>query len=134
MPVDWNDTAFRAAVHRGAAAGLFAWANVVEAKAVDLILNTAKSGRVYRRRGVEHRASGPGEPPASDTGRLLASHRVEVSAESLWARVMFSTRYAVYLELGTFKMEPRPFLSRALTESFDQGFAAFQQELRAATA
>lgn len=133
MAVDWNDEAFKAAVHRGAAAGLARWINLVDAKSVDLILNTKKTGRVYRRRGVEHQASAAGEPPASDTGRLVNSRRVEVDTENLRARLAYGTEYALYLSLGTYKMEPRPWLFPALEQTFAEGVEAVRSEIRAAT-
>lgn len=101
---------------------------LVEGRAKELVL-TPGSGSVYTTRfytdarGVvhptghrpPHRASAPGEPPASDTGRLLSSigHRIRVE-DTLVAQVFADARYATYLELGTSKMAPRPFLRPAL--------------------
>jgi hypothetical protein len=36
------------------------------------LITGPKTGRVYKRRGITHRASAPGQTPASDTGNLLA--------------------------------------------------------------
>lgn len=59
--------------------------------------------------GIEygaHTASAPGDPPAVDTGALRASI---VSREtSNGATVSTHMEYAVYLELGTSRMAPRP--------------------------
>jgi len=53
-----------------------------------------------------HQASAPGDPPAVDTGTLRASI---VSREtSKGASVSSHMEYAIYLELGTSKMAPRP--------------------------
>ncbi len=47
----------------------------VREEAISLIQNGEKTGRIYRRRGIEHQASAPGEPPASDTGRAMIRKR-----------------------------------------------------------
>ena len=52
--------------------------------------------------------SGPGEPPHKDTGRLRASIAHEVEGQT--ARVGTNVTYGKFLELGTSKMAPRPFL------------------------
>lgn len=73
-------------------------------------------GRSYRRGSVVHVASAPGTAPAVDTGRLRSSitHEIGRDPRGLVARVGTNVRYAVYLELGTRKMRPRPFLRPAL--------------------
>lgn len=80
---------------------------------------TDARGRLRRGRArVPHQASAPGEPPAVDTGLLRASigHTVATDAEGLYAEigsgggVAPGVKYAAYLELGTSKMEPRPYL------------------------
>jgi HK97 gp10 family phage protein len=73
-------------------------------------------GRSYRRGGVTHVASAPGTAPAVDTGRLRASitHELGRDSRGLYARIGTNVRYAVYLELGTRRMRPRPFLRPAL--------------------
>ena len=71
-----------------------------------------KSGVVYRRRGIEHQASAPGEPPATDTGRLVGS--IVADGEGLNAYVEARTKYARWLEYGTKHMAARPFFHPAL--------------------
>lgn len=83
-----------------------------------------KQGRLRRGRArVPHQASAPGEPPATDTGRLRAtvSHVVAEDADGLYAEVgsganpaIPGVQYAVFLELGTRFMEPRPWLRPSL--------------------
>lgn len=76
-----------------------------------------RGGKVYRwERGTSHKASAPGEPPASDTGRLLNSigHTMYDGAQGRSARVSAKTKYALWLELGTRYMAPRPFMRPAL--------------------
>jgi phosphoserine phosphatase len=75
---------------------------------------------VYRRRGVEHQASAPGEAPASDTGRLAGSGTVVYDAENIAARVNLATIYARRLEVGDDKIEPRPYARRALAEKVQE--------------
>lgn len=62
-----------------------------------------------------HRASAPGEPPSSDTGALLnsISHKVDVE-QTVFVRIGSDKKYAIWLELGTRYMAPRPFLRPAL--------------------
>ena len=64
------------------------------------------TGRVYKRGGVTHQASAPGQPPASDTGALSGSIYTEPDAEG-WV-VGSRLAYAAYLEYGTRKMASRP--------------------------
>ena len=74
-----------------------------------------KSGRVYNIKGPPkrtHRASAPGEAPANDTGRLAES--IQSSIEGKTAEVFTNMEYAPWLEFGTQKMEPRPFLFPAV--------------------
>lgn len=74
-------------------------------------------GRLRKgRKRVPHRASSPGAPPATDTGRLLNSiaHTIENDLTGLYAKVEARTNYSLYLELGTRYMAPRPFLRPAL--------------------
>lgn len=87
----------------------------VERRAKQLA-STPGRGRVYGRR--KHRASAPGQGPAVDTGRLRSSisHEVGKVGTTIVARVGTDVEYAKYLELGTSKMAPRPFLRPALTQ------------------
>jgi HK97 gp10 family phage protein len=95
-------------------------------------------GRQYGR----HIASRPGEPPAIDTGTLRASimNEVEKSGmnvtgkvgpdiEKIAAKAPVGTNveYGFYLELGTSKMEPRPFLRPALRRTRKQVVKIFKE-------
>lgn len=66
-----------------------------------------KTGRLYRRRNIEHRASAPGQAPATDTGFLLSSIYYERNTP-LSATVGSRLAYAYYLEFGTVRIAPRP--------------------------
>ena len=60
--------------------------------------------------------SAPGEAPAVDTGRLRASitHRVEMESGEVVGYVGTNVEYAPYLEFGTTRMKPRPFMVPAI--------------------
>lgn len=68
--------------------------------------NSPATGRVYTRRGVTHRASAPGEPPAPDTGNLLRSVQWNVHqfGNSWMADVGSKLPYALFLEYGAVKV------------------------------
>ena len=83
------------------------------------------TGRTYGR----HIASKAGEPPAVDTGILRASIMSEVKIKGskvigkvgpdiehikTKAEAGTDVEYGLYLEVGTVKMQPRPFLRPAL--------------------
>lgn len=99
---------------------LYASAQKVEAEAKKSIVSGEKTGRTYKRGGVLHKASAPGEAPASDTGRLVNSITSGVApsgSESFVVAGRGVVKYARMLEFGTFKMAARPFLFPALEKS-----------------
>lgn len=62
--------------------------------------------------------SRPGEPPHRDTSHLAQSIDYELTDGGLGAKVgSTNVEYSVYLELGTSKMAPRPYLRPALDRS-----------------
>jgi hypothetical protein len=69
-----------------------------------------------------HRASAPGEPPASDTGLLLNSihHEMGDDGDGWYVDVGSDLQYAIYLEFGTRKMAPRPLWKAALAAAGDE--------------
>ncbi|MGJ0397414.1 MAG: hypothetical protein ACR65U_14425 [Methylocystis sp.] len=92
------------------------------------VLQPPKTGRIYggkvsfaTRAGKAvsfaakaHQASAPGESPANWIGALVAATKSIVGApESLYAAFLAAKDYAVYLEKGTRKMAPRPFMRPA---------------------
>jgi phage gpG-like protein len=87
----------------------------VQRTAVTSIQRGPKTGRVYKRGGVTHRASAPGQPPATDTGDL-ASSVARVDGE-LVAAVGTALGYGRDLEFGTSQMAARPWLLPALEAS-----------------
>lgn len=78
------------------------------------ILNRPGTGRLYKRKTTEHRASAPGEPPAPDTGELRRRIEVEVvrGPNEVRGIITANVEYAAALEMGTERMRARPFLSR----------------------
>ena len=61
-----------------------------------------------------HGPSKPGEQPHARTGLLMKSIFYSVEPESLTAIVGTSLKYGMFLELGTHKMRPRPFIRPAV--------------------
>jgi len=100
-------------------AGVYSAAQRVVTEAKRSILSGQKTGRLYKRRSVAHRASAPGEAPASDTGRLVNSTHAEAAApgEALAISGSSNVKYAALLEFGTSKIAPRPFMFPALEKS-----------------
>jgi hypothetical protein len=134
MITDWNAPAIVAKVRAGALKGVGQAIGIVEKRAVYLITQTAKTGRTYRRRGVKHQSSAPGEPFASWTGDTLNRRDITIDAAALRATLHFRSLNAGRLEHGTKKMMPRPFARRALAETRQQCedaiIGAIIQELR----
>jgi phage gpG-like protein len=86
-----------------------------------------KTGRIYYyatgglpgeaefiKRGKPHRASAPGESPATDTGALMNS--IITRSKELVTEAGTDIKYAPGLEFGTENIEPRPFLQPAIDE------------------
>lgn len=119
MTIRWNGDQLMSQIRRAVAPEVLNGAQMILAYSVRLIVSGPKTGRIYRRLGgVEHQASAPGEPPASDTGTLAQRGDVEFDANALRASVVFRTAYALPLELGTERMEPRPYLRPSLDFNF----------------
>jgi phage gpG-like protein len=83
----------------------------------------AKTGRVYLRRGIAHRASAPGEMPAVDTSHLSNSIQVERMPDGVSAAVFTNAEYAEVLEFGGARTEARPFMQPAADDEIP-GFEA----------
>lgn len=86
------------------------------------LISKPGSGRVYGK----HRASAPGEPPATDTGDLISSIRSSIQPTE--ATIVADEKYAIWLEAGTSKMKPRPFFDPTV-EKFAPTFAEDLQTL-----
>lgn len=76
-------------------------------------MNTG-GGRTYKRGGRTHIASLPYQYPNADTGALVRS--LGWYASGLSAYFFAGIRYAKYLEFGTSRMSPRPFMRPTFKE------------------
>lgn len=79
------------------------------------MLRGPHTGRIYARRGGRrHQASAPGEFPAKDTGRLVASLKGRSNPRE--ATVGTNMHYAKYLREGTRMMARRKMSDNAMQE------------------
>jgi hypothetical protein len=131
MSLKWYSPTYEQKIRRGAVRGVTVGIGIVERRAVFLITNPPKTGRTYKRRGVSHQASAPGEAPASDTGALVGRRRITIDTQRVRARLTFSSKHARHLEHGTRKMEPRPFARRSLMDERRTVTAAIKGEITA---
>lgn len=91
---------------------------LIRAEAIRSIQTGAKSGVMYQMYNPrrEHRASAPGQAPASDTGNLVSKIIVRQKSQDVTS-VESNANYSAYLEYGTSKMEARPFMLPAFEKS-----------------
>lgn len=87
---------------------LFVAANRIQVSAQHSITEGAISGRF-------HVPSSPGDPPKADTHTLDRQIESEL-VEPLKAQVSSNAPYSAFLEFGTSRMEPRPFMRPALAK------------------
>lgn len=92
-------------------------ARVEITKAILTVERNAKES--MRGGGRPHIPSRPGEPPRVDMGRLRSSitHEIVSELRGIVGRVGTNVKYGRYLELGTSKMLPRPWLIPALKKT-----------------
>ena len=92
-------------------------AQLIRGEAIKSIQTGSKTGRLYKRYNPTrtHRASAPGEAPASDTGNLVSNIMVENKQDSV--EVQSKAEYSKFLEYGTSKMEARPYMFPAYEKS-----------------
>ena len=107
-------------------------AQLIRGEAIKSIQTGAKSGVVYQMYNPrrQHRASAPGQAPASDTGNLVSKIIVKQKDANV-TNVESNANYSAYLEYGTSKMEPRPFMLPAFEKSKKPIFdATFRRVVR----
>lgn len=92
-------------------------AQLVRTDAIRSMKQSPATGDKYKRRTITHTASSSPNPPRIDTGRLANS--VKALVGKLEALVGTAVEYGRYLEFGTTKMQPRPWL-----------FPAFERQRR----
>lgn len=93
------------------------------------MMRQPKSGNIYYYRGRRIRASAPGEAPAVRSGKLFRNVVPIVQNNGMQATIdpqKRGVRYAPWLELGTTRMKPRPYLR----PGFDRRRQAFVTEIR----
>lgn len=98
-------------------AALDAAAIVIQQEA-KTVLSRAGTGVWYS--GQPARSSAPGEPPVAQTGTLRRSvqiDRTENKGRMPFVRVGTNLEYGPYLEFGTSRMAPRPWLRPAVAAS-----------------
>ena len=94
-----------------------------------------KTGRIYtltlNGKVIKHQASAPYEPPAKFTGRLKSSIKAKTSGSYQLRYTAGNNRahYAKYLETGTTKMRPRPYMSKSVKDNKGKIIAAFISNL-----
>jgi HK97 gp10 family phage protein len=96
------------------------FALLIDRKSKEKIQKGTRSGRTYKRGTISHRASADGEPPKTDTGRLVSSIRPvfgNMSAEV--GSLANIAKYGDMLERGTKNMAARPWLEPTLQENSD---------------
>ena len=91
---------------------------LIRGEAIKSIQSGAKSGIMYQKYNPrrEHRASAPGQAPASDTGNLVSKIIVRQKSRDVTS-VQSNANYSAFLEYGTSKMQPRPFMLPAFEKS-----------------
>ena len=91
---------------------------LIRTEAIKSIQTGAKSGVMYQMYNPrrEHRASAPGQAPASDTGNLVSKIVVRQKGANV-TNVESNANYSAFLEYGTSKMDPRPFMLPAFEKS-----------------
>lgn len=149
MPVEWNGDAVLAKVRAAAMRGVVRGTQDVCNTAIARLLDGKKSGRLYRRRGVVHRASAPGESPANDRSTLASNIRPRYDVAALTGYAVAGTKYARRLEEGgdsaamnkhgapkrgpvRVRILPRPYMKPALEENRDKIVANITEEIREA--
>ena len=91
---------------------------LIRGEAIKSIQSGAKSGVLYQMYNPrrEHRASAPGQAPASDTGNLVSKIVVRQKGANV-TNVESNANYSAFLEYGTSKMQARPFMLPAFEKS-----------------
>jgi HK97 gp10 family phage protein len=94
---------------------------MVEKTAQESIKN-AGTGKLYKKYNprVDHRASAPNQPPATDTGFLGQNITINVDKKpngTVIGQIISAAPYSKHLEFGTVNMTERPFMQPALMKN-----------------
>jgi HK97 gp10 family phage protein len=89
-----------------------------------------KTGIVYEKIKPKrtHRASAPGQPPATDMGALASRGNYYIRRGKMSATIGSNLAYAAYLEFGTRRIKPRP----AWVPAVQENRAKFNDRIREA--
>lgn len=114
-----------------------AGALLVEAEAKRSVQRGPKTGRWYQKYNPRrrHRASAPGQAPATDTGYLAARIVHVIDPDGFGASVESRAAYSSYLEFGTAEAgggDARPFLFPALEGNKASILKRMHEAIRAA--
>ena len=98
--------------------GVYLTAQQVRGDAIRSIQSQSQGETVTRYsqggNSYEHTASAPGDAPNTDTGKLVQSIAIEPTQPAETVSVGTGVEYGEFLEVGTTKMEPRPWLTPAM--------------------
>lgn len=124
-------------IRKAAANGVFATAQQVRNTAINSIQSQSQ-GRVVTRQSqggneYEHTASKPGDAPNTDTGALVRSISVEPQMPDLEMFVGSGIEYAPFLEYGTKRMAPRPWLQPAVDANAKKLKSNIETQIQRAT-
>ena len=92
---------------------------------IENISKTSGSGKVYKRKGVVHVSSGPGQFPAKDSGFLIGSvgitnpKGIDFGTKNPDVLITLPALPSLELEFGTSRMRSRPFIRRSLDEALN---------------
>jgi hypothetical protein len=126
------------AVQEGLGELIYTTGLAIEALSKMTIMQSTPTGKIYIKASSwsvathqadsyrTHQASAPGQPPAVDLGYLVNSIAT-VRVSKLTTAVVVYAEYGIYLEMGTVRMAPRPYLEPA----FDENVAKIGGELKA---
>lgn len=89
---------------------LAAGAIETQSAAQQSILSHLSKGEIYKRGSITHQASTAGNPPNSDTGTLVKNITVEKIKGGYDVGSRKGAPWGLWLEFGTSKVSPRPWL------------------------
>ena len=124
----WRYSTVSAKIKRGLTQTVNKHARLI-ARDIRLSMKQPKTGRMYYYKGKLIQASAPGQSPAIRSGKLYRNVTPIFQNGGMQASidpVARGVRYAAWLELGTQKMSPRPYIKPA----FDRRRQAFLTDVR----
>ena len=120
MVTEWNGKQYEQAIRAGVVRALYKIGYKMEED-------------TKRKMAGQQGPSRPGGVPAVDTGRLINSLYVEVNPDELSMRFGSTIKdppYPFFLEVGTIRMSPRPWLRPELALIRPEAIPAIRDEMR----